>query len=150
MKKLIPTEHDEQVALFQWRDVQICIYPVLAAMYAIPNQRKWGDNYKSWSYFKAEGFEEGMPDVVLPCKNQQYSGLYIEMKRSTEKNIKDGGLTKSQLEKKALLNRIGNLSIVCYSFEEARDAILSYLANREQHECVLVNKNINCIQEKIK
>jgi hypothetical protein len=80
-----PSEHLEQVKLFNWRNLNLDKYPQLKNMFAIPNggHRFIGVAKK----LKSEGVQAGVLDVFLahPVKNIQiifkgYSGLFIEMK----------------------------------------------------------------------
>ncbi len=112
-------EHDEQVALFRWADMQIGIIPELDLLYAIPNG---GARHKAVAgKMKAEGQRKGVPDIHLPVARGRYHSLYIEMKAP-------GGRVKpEQLEWHTKLQAQGNLVEVHRSWERARDAILYYL-----------------------
>ncbi len=112
-------EHKEQKALFTWAGYQKCKIPALDLLYAIPNG---GHRHKSVAQkLRAEGVRAGMPDVHLPVACQGSHSLYIEMK------VKPNKPTPKQLNRLAALRDAGNMTAVCYSFEEARDTILSYL-----------------------
>ena len=72
-------EHEEQVALIQWFDLQI----KSERIFAIPNASK-----RSWAlanYMKAEGLRTGVPDLFMPTPNKQFHGLFIEMKYGKNK-----------------------------------------------------------------
>lgn len=144
-KKLIPTEHQEQSNVISWAKTQINVYPALINLYAVPNASKC--SFGAAKYRNAEGLKSGVPDLVLAVQNKDYGSLYIEMKRSDRKNEKDGGSSENQIKWRKNLNTFGMLSIVCYGFDEAREAILAYLANRQQHECVLLGKQIKRIND---
>ena len=118
-KKRRSPEHDEQVALFRWADMQIGIIPELDLLYAIPNG---GARHKAVAgKMKAEGQRKGVPDIHLPVARGRYHSLYIEMKAP-------GGRVKpEQLEWHTKLQAQGNLVEVHRSWERARDAILYYL-----------------------
>lgn len=129
------TEHGEQSALFCWSAQNVHLYPQLKWLYAVPNGFFSDSGQKA--KMKAEGLRDGVPDVVLPCvlyddnaeyaNTIKYAGLYIEMKREKYRNVKDGGCSAEQLEWLDYFNNAGYKAIVCYSWEEARDAILEYL-----------------------
>lgn len=69
---------------------------------------------------KAEGVKAGVWDIFLPVVVKGvYPGLYIEMK------VKNNKLTKEQEQFKADNSHF--MFAVCYSWQEARDAILRYL-----------------------
>lgn len=144
-KELIPSEHDEQSKLIQWAKAQLNIYPALANLYKVTNEGK-----KSWGhvkYAKAEGLEAGVPDLVLAVQNNQYGSLYIEMKKQGRQNERNGGLTDSQKLWRDKLITYGMLSVICYSFDEAREAIINYLANRNNRICALMNRDLNSTGE---
>lgn len=116
----IPLEHDEQVALFQWRDLMQNRIPQLKWMFAVPNG---GLRHPVVAqYLKDEGVRRDVPDIVLPFPSKGYHGLYIEMKR-----IKKSTLRPGQKEFIEYLNSVGYCAVVCKGFEAAKAAILSYL-----------------------
>lgn len=120
------TEHEHQVALFQWAALYERDYPELALLYANPlggyRARQTG------RLLKAEGLKKGVPDLTLPVPRHHWHGLYIEMKRPAGPNGSQcGRVTKAQNWWLNELNAQGYLAIVCYGWEEARDAILEYL-----------------------
>lgn len=117
------TEHGHQSALFCWASLAITqrAYPQLKWMHAIPNggQR----NAATAGRLKAEGVKKGVWDVLWPYKCGGYSGLYIEMK------VRPNKPDDRQLEFGAWVSSQGFYTVVCYSWLEARDAIIAY-ANR--------------------
>lgn len=119
-----PTEHIEQVHLFQWVSWQSGKYPELDLMYAIPN-----GGYrcrKTAAELKAEGVKSGVCDIFLPVSRQGKHGLYIEMKRT-----KGGQVSNTQKKFIAGVKAQGYEAVVCYGFEQARDTILNYLKIKE-------------------
>ncbi len=115
------SEHTEQCALFQWAKVMEPRHPQLALMFAIPN----GGKRKSGWWEKAEGLKSGVPDIFLAVPRQfitySLSGLFIEMKFGKNKTSKK---QKGWID--ALIDE-GYAVEVCYSFEEAKQAIIGYL-----------------------
>jgi hypothetical protein len=114
-------EHQEQVALFAWADLQLAKYPELYDMYAIPNWFGLGTK-ASGGKARAEGRKAGVPDVVLPVARYRYHGLYIEMKAPK------GSATAAQLDWITRLRHRGYAARVCVGFESARETIETYLA----------------------
>ena len=111
------TEHTEQVAVIQWYRYQ---YPKYAkCLWAIPNGgvRHIGTAVK----LKAEGGMAGVPDLFLMIPKDGWHGLFIEMK------VKGGKLSDSQKEFMGLATLMGYQAVVCYGFDEAKDAITEYL-----------------------
>ena len=112
------SEHDEQVALIRWFDLQI----KGERIFATPNAGK-----RSWAlanYMKAEGLREGVPDLFMPCPNKHFHGLFIEMKYGKNK------VTEAQSEWVDYLNSRGFMAIACWSFKEAQEVIIKYLKER--------------------
>lgn len=114
-----PSEHSEQVALFEWADLQKNKYPELSLMFAIPNAGK--RSYQMARYLRSEGLRSGVPDILLPAAKNKYHGLFIELKNGKNK--------ASENQNKYLkdLNQQGYKAVVCYGFEEAKDTIVNYL-----------------------
>ena len=116
----IPSEAEEQKALFQWAELNKAKYPVLELMYHIPNEAKRSP--AGGYYMKQQGMKRGVPDICLPVPAHHYTALYIEMKR------RDGGrVSNEQHGWIQALNRVGNLAVVCHGWDEARMVILEYL-----------------------
>ena len=118
----IPSEPDEQVAIFSWADTLRNRYPALQMMYAIPN-----GSYKSKMSarkFAAEGLKSGVPDICLPVPSAdgQYHSLYIELKRR-----KGGKLSDTQRQWIGSLQFYGNRAHVAKGADEAIDIIKDYL-----------------------
>lgn len=80
MRPFQTTEHDEQVALFQWAAHMSVRHPELRLMYAIPNGGL--RNPVVAGKLKAEGVKAGVPDIFIPVARGGYHGLYIELKRT--------------------------------------------------------------------
>lgn len=114
-------EHDEQVALFAWADLQTAYHPELRWLFAVPN---WIGTHtlKHGAYLKAEGRKPGVPDVWLPIPRGRFHGCVIEMK------VKPNRPSDEQRRWLAMLETVGYSVHVCYSAGEASDALLAYLA----------------------
>ena len=111
------SEHTEQVAVIQWYRYQ---YPKFAkCLWAIPNGgvRHIGTAVK----LKAEGGLSGISDLFLMIPAAEYHGLFIELK------VKGGKLSDSQKEFIGNATLMGYQAVVCYGFEQAKDAITEYL-----------------------
>ena len=113
------TEHDEQVALFQWAKRFGRKLPQLKNLYAVPNG---GHRHKAVAVkMKAEGVMAGVPDICLAYPVGMIPGMYIEMKYG--KNTP----TDNQVEWLERLKEAGYYTCVCYSWEEAAQEICKYL-----------------------
>ena len=116
----IPTESEEQQALFRWASWKMGQKPELALLYHIPNEGKRSKT--QGARLKREGLSKGIPDICLPVPHGRYSSLYIELKRQ-----KGSSATKEQKEKIELLNKYGCYARVCKGWEEAAKVIEWYM-----------------------
>lgn len=111
-------ETAEQVKLFQWAQMQLEYVPELALMFHIPNEGKRSNG----ALLKAMGVKRGAPDILLPVPAWEKTGLAIEMKYG------DNQLSKEQETFLELLQEYNWKTVVCHSFEEAREVIRHYLS----------------------
>lgn len=118
------SEHDEQVAVFQWAKLNEGRWPALRWMFAIPNggQRATITAMR----LKAEGVKAGVPDIFLPASvvgwgDIAYSGLWIELKAGSNKP------TDTQREWMEGLRGQGYATAVCWGADEAIQVITNYL-----------------------
>lgn len=117
--RVIPTEEEEQAALFSWAEVSRGRYPELELMFHVPNG---GLRSKSEAArFKRAGVKSGVPDICLPVARGEFHGLFIELKAM------DGKLSENQLCWIGALIRQGYLAVKCRGFEEARQTVEEYL-----------------------
>lgn len=121
MKNVVPTEAQEQSALFEWAARMQGKYPALRYMFAIPNGGS--RNLIEARHLKEQGVKAGVPDIFLPSPAGMYCGLFVEMKRQ-----KGGTVRPEQREWLIELNRAGYKAVVARGFDEARQIILEYLA----------------------
>lgn len=120
----VPTESEEQQALFEWAALQYGKYPELRALYHIPNEGK--RSKAVGARLKKEGMKDGVSDNCLPVKRGQYGSLYIELKR-----IKGSKVSPEQREWIELMQKVGNAAYICYGWEEAAKKIVEYLEIKE-------------------
>lgn len=128
------SEDGHQMALMCWAAMNVGKYPPLKWLHAIPNggQRHIAEATK----LVATGTRSGVLDTFLPWPmtygkgKWERHGLYIEMKKPKHRNSRDGGYTKEQLEFIAYASGAGYYCKVCYTWEEARDTLISYLEGR--------------------
>lgn len=115
----MPTEAEEQAALFEWAKLMERQIKPLRMMYAVPNG---GSRHKiEAANLKRQGVKPGVPDVVLAYPSRGYHGLYVEMKVGKNK--------PSEKQKDWLrdLAAAGYATAVCYSCNEAITTIRNYL-----------------------
>lgn len=115
------TEHDDQVALVRWFDLQ---YPALRGrLAACPNggQR----NKIVAAKLKAEGVRAGYPDLNLMTPRHGFAGLVIELKRE-----KGSRMTPEQADWLQWFNDQGFMAVCCKGFEAAKQTIQTYLTEK--------------------
>lgn len=116
-------KHEEsklQQACVKWFRLQ---YPMYARLlFAIPNGG--ARNEITGSLLKAEGVVAGVPDLMLAVADPELRvqcGLFIEMKAP------NGKVTPRQAEMHKLLKAQFYEVVVCYSFDDFKQAIEDYL-----------------------
>jgi hypothetical protein len=121
-------EHQEQVALFRWADLQRVRWHELELMHAIPNGGR--RDAVTGGKLKAEGVKAGVPDLCLPVAKSGYHGLYIEPKTSA------GKASIKQLQWFGALAGQGYRVSICRGWLEASRLITDYLKSKskERHE----------------
>lgn len=115
----IPTEDDEQEALFRWVAFASAKYPFLKRMVHIPNEGK--RSTANGAKLKRMGLMKGFPDIFLPYIANGKGGLFIELKRP-----KGGRVSEEQKKCLEMLNEAGYTAVVCRGWEEAKNAICDY------------------------
>lgn len=147
------TEHGEQRALFAfcnvakrvgwdaafaWADggpmpkldpAAPLVVPALQWYHAIHNQGH-GDAIRG-AKAKAEGVIKGVADTFLPYPNKGCAGLYIEMKKLSEKSKRGDndlkGASAEQIEFKEWAQSVGYGWALCYGWREAAVLLRDYI-----------------------
>ena len=130
---LIPTEHQEQVAVIQWAKAMHTVLPELKLLFAIPNggmrprvkffkKGKIVDISPEGQKLRKEGVQPGVPDLLLPVARHGYHGLFVEMKRNGESQ------SPAQEAWEALLLDQGYAVSVCHGTDVAIAELSGYLA----------------------
>jgi len=123
-------EHDEQVALFFWAELNKNKVPELELLLAIPNGAYHGGHWSVANRMKEEGVKKGVPDIFLPVPMTYLNegqvvgmkaGLWIEMKAGKNKTSPDQDWWIGKLRD------MGYRVEVCYSAEDAIKIIKEYL-----------------------
>lgn len=113
------TEHNHQVAVFQWAWMARQKYPELSMLVAIPNGG--ARDIRTGASMKREGVKRGFPDMMLCVSRNGYHGLFIELKAS------GGKLKPEQLEWHARLRNQGYAVVVAVGSDNAIRCIENYL-----------------------
>lgn len=119
----LPTEHEEQKALFAWAAYNEGKWPELKRMFAIPNGGH--RHVKVAMRMKEEGVKAGVPDIFLPAARCGWHGLFVELKVGRNKP------TELQAEWLEDLTLEGYLAVTCWGFDEAAALIESYLEDNK-------------------
>lgn len=126
------SEGSQQKALMVWAALNIKKYPQLKWLVHIPNGGS--RDIREAVELKAQGVKAGVPDLALfyaakmahiqEWSDGHYHGLFLEMKVGKNKTSKE--------QKDWIANLIHNryYCAVCYSWEEARDTLISYLEGK--------------------
>ena len=122
------SEHQEQVALFEWAAWLEPRVPALKLMHHIPNGGK--RDARTGAMLKASGTKAGVPDIFLPVPSDQHHGLYIELKAG--KNT----ISDTQEQWIDALRGQGYFVDVCWGWQAAARVIADYLG-LEHQECGL-------------
>ena len=120
----VPTEAEEQIALFEWAALQSGRFPELALLYHVPNGGS--RNKIEAARLRAQGVKSGVPDLCLPVARGGNHGLYIELKAG--KNT----TTENQRRWLEYLRQQGYYTAVCYGWQKAAELIERYLLHTEE------------------
>jgi hypothetical protein len=117
------SEHDQQVALFEFVARFGVRLPELRLLFAIPNG---GARHPVVAVkLKAEGVRRGVPDIFLPIPRNGSHGLFLELKNGTK-----GRVSSEQREWLADLDTQGYATAVARDWTAAARLILVYLGAR--------------------
>ena len=119
MERKLPTENQEQKALFEWAS----FHPICKNyLIAIPNGGY--RNKREARNLKLTGVKSGVSDIFLAYPSNPYHGLWIELKR------KRGGRTSdSQNEWLQLMRDQSYCAEIAKGCDEAIQLINNYLGN---------------------
>jgi len=111
------SEHQEQCLLINWFRLQYKQYS--KHLFSIPNG---GSRHIVTAVnLKAEGVLAGVSDLFLMIPKAGWHGMFIEMKAKT------GSVSDKQKDFMGAATLMGYQAVVCFGFEEAKEAITKYL-----------------------
>ena len=116
------SEHDDQVAIFEWAKMSEGAYPDLWLLHASMNAGR--RTKRQGAKLVRSGLKKGVPDITLPIACGGYIGLWIEQK------VKGGRVRPSQDEWHKRLEDAGHRVIVSWSVEESIQVLTDYLEGR--------------------
>jgi hypothetical protein len=106
---------------------QIACYSPRVRQYLIKNVNE-GKRTRFMGYMlNLIGMRKGLPDYQLPLRNDKYIGLWIEMKKKSEK---DKPKKFEQVDWLAKLRVAGHYASFAYGHEEAIQILNDYLNNQ--------------------
>lgn len=122
---IVPSEHDEQSAFFEWVALNASRHPAFESVFAIPNG---GFRHKPTAMLlQREGVRAGVPDIFVAYPSNGKGGLFIEMKRA---NGRASDVRATQWEWLERLEQNNFAVAVCYGCDEAIAAVTQYLKLR--------------------
>lgn len=119
---LIPSEYQECKAFWQWAQN---IPKAKKFLIKQANERN-GDSWFTKALI-AIGLRPGLPDYQYPIRNDKYIGLWIEVKRIDQRNVKKKPEQDEWLEN---LRQEGHYSSYAYGCAEAIKIYTDYVNNR--------------------
>lgn len=120
MRRLVPSEHDEQTTYFAWLEyVTINGLPLRRYVFAVPNGGH--RNPVVAARLKAEGVTAGVPDLFVRVPAGKFHGMQLEAKR------KGGRTTPEQLEQLEACREMGYYAVVAEGFDDMRLVTTQYL-----------------------
>lgn len=117
----LPTEHDVQVAFFQW-------WKFYSAAHKIPECLCWANpnstpDARDRQYKTAEGLRRGVPDVFLALPRGGFHGCFLEFKRTPKSPV-----NAEQKEYMAELRRqFYQAHLITQGFDEAVKIVTRYI-----------------------
>ena len=114
------TEHEEQVAFFEWLRIASSVHEGLKWAFAIPNGG--ARHIVAAMKLKAEGVKPGVPDIFIPVPKGKYHGLFIEMKRKSNSK-----LSEEQAAYLGNLTILGYFCHVAHGWDEAKIITEKYI-----------------------
>lgn len=118
----VATEYQECKAFWEWAQTNEII-----AEYLIKHVNEGKRSYISAKFLKLIGMRKGLPDYQLPIPNKKFIGLWIEMKRTNQRNRKKDS---EQVQWQDRLLNMGHCAIFAYGWEDAAQITLDYLNNK--------------------
>ena len=117
----VPSESEEQQAVFVWAYVMAYRDPRLVLLFHIPNGGS--RPIVTAARMKQEGVRAGVPDLFLPAPAGEWHGLFIEMMKKDRKNKP----TKEQKMWIDALQEQGYRAEVAYGADAAIKILKDYL-----------------------
>lgn len=121
-KKRNDYEFQHQVALFNWSALMSTVYPELKLMRGSMNGVHLTPAQAGKA--KAAGMKKGEPDVMLPVRRGEYTGIAVELKYGNNKP------TPEQIDYGARLKAEGWMVAYSWDWQDAAELIQKYLEGK--------------------
>jgi hypothetical protein len=115
------SEHDEQVAFFDWVQIQRNSDERYYNIVSTPNEGKRTEYYGK--YLKDQGMSSGFPDISVLVPTLRGPAMFIEMK------VRPNKVTENQAGWLDRLSRWGYQCYVCWSSDEAINVTTEWMKN---------------------
>lgn len=125
------SETGHQMALMLWAQQNRTTWPVLRLLFAIPNGGH--RDKREAARLKQAGVKAGVPDLCLPVARGGFLSCWLELKKpadvtATGRKRAVGRVADKQTTWAADLREQGHAVVTAYGYEQARAAIVDYLA----------------------
>jgi hypothetical protein len=117
-------ESSHQIALFDWIRLMEKQDARYSSIFAVPNGGR--RNVSEAARMKREGVKRGVSDIFVAVPSLGFHGMFLELKRPKVPNQTPPVTSKEQKAWLAQQQALGYSCGVCFGWEEARAAILSY------------------------
>jgi hypothetical protein len=131
--RLKTSEHNEQAIFFDSVLYEYRLDPTFSRelFFAVPNGAYFGGGggarFAYIEKLKREGFSPGVSDILYLQPRGGFSYLSIEMKISSKKGRKGGGLSDDQSRFMEAARSAGARAVVCYGADEAIEVFRDYM-----------------------
>lgn len=123
-------EREQQTLFFRWTElIKYNGIKLRNYCYSVPNELPFSGKKAMLAMLnlRAAGLTKGVFDIECMIPMAPYTGLHIEMKAPKPAKSK---VSDEQKEIRKMLELCKRKCCICYSFEEAKAAMLAYLAGK--------------------
>ena len=124
------SEHEEQANFFTEVKMRFGFWDdfIETLLFSVPNGMWMGgtNKFALMNKYRAEGFKNGVSDILYLQPRGGYNCLVIEMKATDKRNDNDA-VTPEQSAFLAAVNGAGGIGEVCYGCDEAMELFTRYM-----------------------
>ena len=115
----------DQAMFLEWADEYSKEYPILKMLFAVPKDTNPSNNNTATVFDEKK---DGLPDICLPISDGEYHSLWIIVLPREFYSYK----TDKQYWWMENLSEEGCLVIDCNGWDQARNVVINYLADRQK------------------